>query len=186
MVAIGITGHRYLAEPDRLRSGLDEVARRLESAFPERWTVVSALAEGADRLVAQRLLARRGSGLVAVLPLPREDYARDFVTSDSRAEFEKLLARADEVTELPPRSDREEAYEAGGLAILDLSDVIVAVWDGQGTRGRGGTGGLVVSARERGMPVVWVHAGNRRASTREPTTLGPEQGQVTCERLPQD
>lgn len=186
MVAIGITGHRYLAELDKLRSGLDEVARRLESTFPEQWTIVSALAEGADRLTAQRLLARQGSGLVAVLPLPREDYATDFVTSASRAEFETLLARADEVAELPPRPDRDEAYEAGGLAMLDLSDVIVAVWDGQGAQGRGGTGEIVAAARERGMPVVWVHAGNRKPSTQEATSLGPEQGQVTCERFPPD
>lgn len=184
MVAIGITGHRFLAEVDKLRLGLDEASVRLGELFPGTWTVISALAEGADRLVANRLLAREGSRLVAVLPLPRGDYETDFETTASRAEFANLLARAEEVVEVPPRVDRDGAYEAGGQTVLDLSDVLVAVWDGQGAQGLGGTGGIVAQARERGLPVVWVHAGNRRPSTQEPTTLGPEQGRVTYERLP--
>lgn len=186
MVAIGVTGHRILAEPGRLQAGLEEVLRRLEEAFPGEWTVVSALAEGADRLVAHRLLAREGTRLVAVLPLARGDYETDFETQGSREEFRGLLARAAEVVQVPPRPSRDEAYEAGGSAVLERADVLVAIWDGQGAQGRGGTGGIVARAREHRLPLAWVHAGNRRPGTGEPTSLGAEQGEVSLERFPRE
>jgi hypothetical protein len=62
------------------------------------------------------------------------------------------LARADEVLEAPPAPSRNEAYAAAGHAVLDRSDVLVAVWAGQGAHGTGGTGELVALARERGVP----------------------------------
>jgi hypothetical protein len=33
------------------------------------------------------------------------------------------------------------------------------------------------------MPIAWVKAGNRRPATSEPTTLGPEQGELILENL---
>jgi hypothetical protein len=67
--------------------------------------------------------------------------------------------------------------------VLEDCDVLLAIWDGQDAQGQGGTGGTVAEARARGIPVVWVHAGNRRPGTHEPTSLGDEQGQVTYENL---
>jgi hypothetical protein len=184
VVAIGVTGHRILAEVDRLEAGLDAVVGRLEETYPCAWTVISALAEGSDRLVAHRLLARRGTLLVAVLPLAGDDYEADFETAASRQEFRDLLARAAEVVLVQPQLSRDEAYEAGGRTLLERADVLVAIWDGQGAQGRGGSGSLVAEARERGLPLAWVHAGNRRPGTLEPTSLGDEQGQVSFERVP--
>ncbi len=184
MVAIGITGHRILTEVDRIEAGLDEVVRRLDAAYPEPWSVISALAEGADRLVAQHLLDREGSQLVAVLPLPRDDYETDFETVASRQDFGQLLSQATEVVQVPPQLTRDAAYELGGMAVLDRSDVLVTVWDGQGAQGQGGTGAIVAEARHRNLPIAWIHAGNRRPSTQAPTSLGPEQGKVSYERFP--
>ena len=52
---IGVTGHRVLAEPYRIQAGievvLDEIEHTLFSRAPLQ--VISALADGADRLVAQ-------------------------------------------------------------------------------------------------------------------------------------
>jgi hypothetical protein len=184
-VAIAVTGHRILDEIDKLQAGLEQVVHRLEDAYPGPWTIVSALAEGADRLVAHRLLARKGTRLVAVLPLEREDYETDFATDESRREFADLVDQAVDVVKAPAQASRDEAYEAGGRTVLDRADVLVAVWDGQGAQGLGGTGGIVAQARQRGLPLVWVHAGNRRPGTLEPTSLGDQQGEVTYERIPE-
>ncbi len=184
MVAIGVAGHRFLAEPGRVLDALEVVAVRLAEQLPGPWTVVSALAEGADRIAAGQLLARPGSRLVVVLPLPRDDYETDFATPASRDEFRRLLARADEVVTVDPQPDRDAAYEAGGIAMLDRSDVLLAVWDGRSAQGRGGTADIVARARERALPLAWVHAGNRRPGTEQPTSLGEGQGAVTFERLP--
>jgi len=184
MVTIGVTGHQALAEVEKLESGLDEVAHQLEVAFPEEWTVMSALAEGADRLVAKRLMTREGTRLLAVLPMSRQEYEADFESAASKKEFGELLDDADEVMEIPPQPHRDDAYEAGGKTVLEESDVLVAVWDGQAAQGIGGTGGIVAEARRRKMPIAWIHAGNRKPGTREPTNLGADQGIVTVEYFP--
>ena len=185
MSRVGVTGHRILMELDKIAAGVDVALDRIEWAFPgQPLTAISALAEGADRLVAHRVLARPGSRLVVPLPLPKADYVQDFETAESRQEFERLFERADDVVELPAAPGREAAYEAAGNYLLDHCDVLLAVWDGQAEQGQGGTAGVVTRARRRDLPIAWVHAGNRHPNTGEPTSLGPEQGYVTFERFP--
>jgi len=184
MAIIGVTGHRVLSDFAKIEAGVDEAIRRIEQAFPSGpLEVISSLAEGADRLVARRVLVRPGARLVVPLPMSPDDYAADFGTAESKVEFFELLARADAVIELPPAGSREAAYEAAGFYVLDHSEVLIAVWDGEASQGRGGTGAMVALARERDMPVAWVHAGNRRPGTLEPTTLGADQGRLTLENL---
>lgn len=182
-LAIGVTGHRLLEDVDRITAGVDEAVGRLAGVADGAWTAISALAEGADRLVAGRLLDREGTRLIAVLPLPEDDYERDFADRGSRAAFRRLLARAAEVVVVPPQPTREAAYEAAGLAMLERSDILMAVWDGDEARGRGGTGAIVAEARRRALPLVWVHAGNRTDAGDGPTSVGTDQGAVTYERL---
>ena len=58
--------------------------------------VLSSLAEGADRLVARVALAH-GARLVAPMPMPIEEYRRDFepgLKPGNAAEFDALLAQA--------------------------------------------------------------------------------------------
>jgi hypothetical protein len=185
MVAIGVMGHRFLAELDRLAAGVDEALRRIEQTFPDQaLTVISPLAEGADRLVVQRVLARPGARLVVPLPLPQSDYMTDFELAESKEEFLSLLGQADEVIVPPPAPTRDRAYTAVGRYVVDHCDVLIALWDGQTAQGMGGTAEIVAEARRRGLPLAWVRAGNRIPGTDEPTTLGEEQGKVTFERFP--
>ncbi len=184
-VKIGVTGHRFLAEVEKLEAAARQAVDMIERAFPSRrLAAVSPLAEGADRLVARIVLEREAAALIVPLPLPREDYLQDFATPESRAEFEELLGRAAQVLQLPPAPTREEAYEQVGQYVVDHSDVLIALWDGQGAQGQGGTADMVYRALERGMPVFHIKAGNRRPGTTEPTTLGPEQGRLVVHNLP--
>jgi len=184
-VRIGVTGHRFLADMDRVVAGVDKALHRVEQAFPGRkLTVISPLAEGADRLVAERVLARPLARLIAVLPLPQSDYMQDFRTAESRTAFLRLLNQAERVLELPPRQTREEAYEAVGHYVLNHCQLLIAIWDGREAQGQGGTAEIVAEARRRGLPLAWIHAGNRKPGTEEPTTLREEQGKVTLERFP--
>jgi hypothetical protein len=177
---IGVTGHRVLAETDRITTGVETALARIEATHPRRsLMVISALAEGADRLVVEAVLRRPGSRLEAVLPLPKSNYLDDFASLESKEEFLSLLARASQVVELPAHDNRDEAYAAANDRLLDGIDVLVAVWDGQGAQGQGGTAEMVARARERRLPFAWVHAGNRKPGTMEPTSLGADQGRVT-------
>ena len=159
---IGVTGHRTLADPDALTQAVRAAIRGLIERYlgPEAdpaLLVVSALAEGADRLVAREVLAGPGAKLEAVLPLPVHEYLDDFTGQASQAEFTELLGRATRVWHAPPGSSREEAYERAGRHVVDRADVIVALWDGQPERGRGGTATIVSYARDQGVPVAWVN-----------------------------
>ena len=184
MIRIGVTGHRVFAEPEKIESGVEEALRRIELAFPEEpVTVVSALAEGADRIVARHVLDRPGSGLIVPLPVPTSDYLTDFETEESRAEFLRLLQRAAHVEEMSSTATREGAYQAAGEYVLNNSDVLITIWNGENAQGRGGTGDIVARARVLGLPIAWVHAGNREPGTLRPTSLGDEQGRVTFENI---
>lgn len=168
VLCVGVTGHRRLADPDAVAGQVDRV---LDALAPteggHRIRAVSSLAEGADRIVAARVLARPRAGLTAILPLPAPDYRRDF--PDSVDEFDSLLSRADTVSVVePPRPERTEAYLAAGRAVADASDVLIAVWDGAPAAGRGGTAEIVRYARDRGIRVQVVTAA--RAATPTPGT----------------
>jgi hypothetical protein len=145
--------------------------------------VLSSLAEGADRLVARRLMARHAARLIVPLPLPRAQYLQDFPMPASKAEFEELIRLADRVVELPQAPARDEAYRQAGVYVIDHCDVLLAVWDGQAPRGAGGTGEIVQLARQRGLPIVWVHTSEGNRCAGGPTNLEPRRANVTYERL---
>jgi hypothetical protein len=183
-VTVGISGHRILAEVKDVAAGIEKAFARIAEAFPGRpVTVISELAEGADRLAVEQALHRPGTRLVAVLPVPTSDYLADFESAGSRNQFLALLDSADEVVELPACPDRDSAYAAANDEVLDRAQVLLVIWDGQGAQGRGGTGEVVARARTRGLPIAWVHAGNRRPGSMQPTSLGTQQGAVSYERL---
>jgi hypothetical protein len=148
VVRVGVTGHRSLDDIDAVIDAVDGVLDRVADGPIE---VRSSLAEGADRIVVERALRRPGSRLVAILPLDVEDYADDF--GESVGEFDELLAGAAEVEVVAPATTREAAYEAAGRAVVDGSDVLVALWDGERSRGQGGTAEVVEYARARGVAV---------------------------------
>jgi hypothetical protein len=85
MMRIGITGHIGL-DPDHLgaiREAIGQAIDFIEKKYPDRaLTVFSPMALGADRLVARMLLERKGTGLIAVLPVPRQEYVNDFGGTD--------------------------------------------------------------------------------------------------------
>jgi hypothetical protein len=163
-VRLGVTGHRSLTQLDQVRRDVNlAIDRALEAGPagappqpPTTLTVVSALAEGADRLVVQECFRRPGTTLLAILPLPIEEYEKDFATSDSRREFTELLAAAATVEIAEPMPTREHAYERAGQLMVEHSDAVIAIWDGQPAAGRGGPADIVAYAEARRVPIFRV------------------------------
>ena len=185
MVTIGISGHRHLAEIEKVISGVDQALAGIVTAYGESaFTVMSSLAEGVEQLALQRALKHYPARLTAILPLKAQDYLASFESAGAREEFHRLLAQASMVIELPHVDAREQAYLAAGLYMLVQCDVLLVVWDGLPAQGEGGTGEIVAQARQRGLPLAWVHAGNRKPGTNQATSLGEKQGKVSFERMP--
>lgn len=123
-----------------------------------RLRLVSPLAEGSDRLVAEEAL-KAGYALYAPLPFSQSEYEKDF--PESIEGFRTLLSAA-EVLELDgTREFANESYREVGRFVARNCDLLVAVWDGATERGPGGTAEIVRFAASLGVPVWWIDASGR-------------------------
>ena len=173
VLSLGVSGHRPELLGDAMagiEQRLDALLRDITSAahdvaashsdfFAEdapRITLVSPLAEGADQAAASAAVGR-GIELQAVLPFARDEYENDFASLAARKRFQDLLGRANRVLELPGRRNSSlHAYVMAGRATIAHCDLLIAVWDGQIPRGRGGTGEVVEIALLAGTPIIHV------------------------------
>jgi len=152
-VRVGITGHQRLESPASwqwVELKLEEILREL--APPS--VGVSSLAIGADQMFA-RLVLEHGGELHAILPF--HGYEATFDDGRSRSEYLNLLRRATTVETLEACTTQEESYLAAGKRVIELSDLIVAVWDGKESAGLGGTGDAVQHARDAGKRIIHVN-----------------------------
>jgi hypothetical protein len=147
MTRLAITGHRGLSA--ELEA---EVDRMIRAAVDRSGDLVgvSCLADGADAVFARAVLDA-GGALVAVLPAL--EY-RDSLPEDYRPVYDRLLARAGKVVQLPFVTPDPDAYMEAGKRMVEESDSLLAVWDGLPGRGPGGTADVVAYARSRGVPVT--------------------------------
>lgn len=164
-LVIGVTGHRDLRPEDvsSLEESVRQTFKKLQSDLPETPLILlSALAEGADRLAA-RVALELGVRLIVPLPMRRDIYETDFETSESKDEFKDLLNKAGHWYELPvlkeatedeikkPGVARDRLYEQLGVYVVRQSHLLIALWDGKYRNLVGGTSRIVKFQLE-GLP----------------------------------
>ncbi len=153
-LVVGVTGHRDLRQEDlpELRKIVGRVLDEKSSAATPLM-LLSPLAEGADRLVANEALLR-GAWLVVILPMAQTLYETDFQTQESLDDFHELLANAKTIITLPHVSPTEEIQQQGsharnlqyalaGTCVARHSHLLLALWDGKEEAGTGGTAQIV-------------------------------------------
>jgi hypothetical protein len=154
---VAVTGHRDLnpREIPLIRERVRAFLCEMRDSYPGRLVaVMSPLAEGADRLVAEEALAL-GMQLHVPLPMPRELYIQDFHSAESIAQFDTLCASAVELYELPltpgntvasirePGKNRARQYAQAGVFLCAHCHVLLALWDGKESHQLGGTSQVV-------------------------------------------
>jgi len=147
---VGITGHQRLEESAHwnwVRQEMDHLLARL----PLPVIGISSLAAGADQLFANAILKQRG--LLEVV-IPFDGYESIFSEDCDREEFHRLLKLSIKSETLERHGTNEEAYFAAGKRVVDLSDLVVAVWDGKPAAGLGGTGDVVKYASQQWKRIV--------------------------------
>lgn len=183
---IGVTGHRAGFDVKRVQNSVGRLLEAISTALshqalvPVEWTAVSSLAAGADRIVAREVLNRPGAKLDAILPFTEQEYRKDFKETGDVAEFESLLSQARHVVEpaagaLSAASTSEErnaGYLAAGHAVVDACEILIALWDGQPSRGKGGTAEVVRYALNCERLVLWIDTAQLDAAPRRLTLPG--------------
>ena len=181
-LVIGVTGHRDILAQDlpAYEEAIKAFFSALQTSYPNTpITLISSLAEGADRLVAKMAL-ECGHEVIAPLPFPAEEYERDF--PESVAEFRELLQKvpASNVLTLPlvegntslsirqDSASRDRQYAGVAAYLASKSHVVLALWDGKYGAKTGGTS-EVVKFMLNGVPPAY----DADTSLLDPIDTGP-------------
>lgn len=154
MIQIGITGHQKLQD-DSLWSWVSEEIANILKPY-KRFAGLSSLAVGADQAFA-KVVIEQGGDLIGIIPFP--EYL-DVYEEKDRPQYLRLLKEASVKIILPKEGTQEESYFLAGRIIAESVDILVAVWDGKGARGLGGTGDVVKYAHNLGKTVYHISPTN--------------------------
>ncbi len=148
---IGITGHQDLEKYDQ-----QWIERSLEEYFVQSKVQVgvTCLAKGTDQLFAY-LLNRKKITFDVIKPC--HDYAETFGSEYDKNNYENLLALARNVKTLGFKEPSETAFYEGGKEVVNRSNGVIAVWDGEKAKGLGGTGDIVNFALATGKDVLHIN-----------------------------
>ena len=166
-IVVGVSGHRRLRPQDlpALKAAVIDQLRSLQAQNPHSPQVMlCSLAEGADLLCADAA-EELGIPLIAALPLPREEYEKDF-SPEGKRRLDHHCTRAEQIF-VPPRSEalppegssRNDAYRQAGIYISAHCHILLALWDGKPGKHGCGTAEAVefalqgVCSPENGLPV---------------------------------
>ena len=139
---IGVTGHQKLTKQELWTTARKEMEAVLRG-LPTPFVGFSSLAIGADQIFGE-LVLELGQSLVTIVPF--ETYAEKFDNS-SRIKYMELLSKSSRIEILQEGVTDEEAYFAAGKIIVERSDLMIAVWDGEPAAGFGGTADIVDYAK---------------------------------------
>jgi len=147
-LVVGITGHR---NPDpsfipRIIEDARSHIKQLLNQYPDSpiW-ILSALAEGCDRIIARVTIELRNEFpgricLLCPLPISPKEYAEDWAgNTQAQEEFDLLLQQSDEWFTLPCEPIRPECYAHLGHYLARVSHILLACWDGINLEKPGGT-----------------------------------------------
>jgi hypothetical protein len=151
---VGMTGHQGLPTPtaELVTAALRDTLR----GYTPNLVGVTMLGPGADQLFA-RVVLELGGALYVVQPTTGRQYRDGFEDPDAQRGYDELYGRASYFEALEHTESTEQAHMDAGKVVVDRSTVLVAVWDGQPSRGLGGTADVVSYAEQRGVPVkvIW-------------------------------
>ena len=152
MTVVGFTGHQNIT-PMTKRVVARAITGELAAQADASMAGVSSLAAGADQIFAFCVLAVGGQ---LTFIQPSAGY-RGTLRGSDLLRYDSLLPLASTVEVLPFDEPSERAYYAAGQRVVDMCDLLLAVWDGKPAGGLGGTADIVAEAREKGkaVTVIW-------------------------------
>lgn len=166
-IVVGVTGHRDLRKQDipAIQALVRSELQKLKDTYPHSPLVMlNSLAAGADLLCAE-VAAEIGISLISPLPMPAEEYRRDFKDADL-VRFDAMLQKATDSfvspasEEEPSAMTRDFLYRQAGIYIALHSLVLLALWDGSLAKPGGcGTAEVVDYMRNRSCAAEYISFG---------------------------
>lgn len=154
---VGFSGHQSLS-PDTRIAVRDALTKTFQSWEPT--LTITSLAAGSDQIFAECAL-EAGNRLAVVIPC--SGYDTTFANPTDLALYKRLLRSSIETIQLSFPEPSEEAYWAAGRRIVEMANMLVAVWDGLPSAGLGGTADVVHYAEQNHKKVlrIWPPGASR-------------------------
>ena len=149
---VGMTGHQQLGGNETIAW----LSHTLETCIAQYHIEqgITSLAIGADQLYAEALQRNRIPYLAII---PSADYTTTFQNDHDLERYQKYLQNALEIIHLPFEKGSEQAYYEAGKQVVDLSDLMLTIWNGLPAKGLGGTGDIVQYALSLKKPIIHIH-----------------------------
>jgi hypothetical protein len=160
---IGISGHQAREGIDWLWVKTTLIAEI--GSLNEVREGLTSLAAGTDQVFADVCLSL-SIPLTAVIPLP--GYER-FFEGAALSSYERFFMQS-RILQLDRADSDEDSFFRAGVLIADQSDLLLAVWDGLPSKGRGGTADIVAYATGCGRSVRWLNPVDRSVKTLDATS----------------
>ena len=144
---MAVTGHRDIHPDakDRIKAQVRETLLRIYKFWQKAnrglrvpLLLLNGMAAGADQLVGEVVLELKNEKgldclkLVSVLPMPWEEYQKDFQTSLEVSQTETLREKADaEIVIQQTGENRDEQYASLGKMFAHSAYLMLALWDGK-------------------------------------------------------
>ena len=149
---VGITGHQKLRDPADW-SWVEASINKILTQCPLPLVGITSLAMGSDQLFANLILQQSGS-IEAIIPF--QGYEATFEEHE-RQKFTQLLNKASRIEILNKKQSNEESYFEAGKRVVDMAEILIAVWDGKPAAGLGGTADVVGYAAQKQKRVIHIN-----------------------------
>ena len=162
-LVVAVSGHRDLhaGSVDQVRERIGAVLKQLSDSYSHTPILVATgMAEGADQLAVEAVQKLRTQGYtrisyMPVLPMPLEEFQRNFKTVDGNDTLLKQIEGITTVTlpvhpchtleqiRVPGSEERRQQYSDLAELLVKTSQILIAVWDGRDSGKLGGTAEVV-------------------------------------------
>jgi hypothetical protein len=138
---VGVSGHRWRdgANWEWVRAAIRDIVVSTRSV-----SGYTSLAPGADQLFAEIML-EENKRLVAVVPICNGEIELE---EAEKPAFDRFYLQADKIIRVKGNSP-DEAFFRAGKKVADCVDQMIFVWDGEPSRGLGGTADIVSYAAKK-------------------------------------
>lgn len=149
-IMLGGIGHRQITNEAKLAALIAWQCGKIRERYKHSpFVLLSPLEEGASLLIASVIMSRLKADLIAVLPMPPDEYEKGFTSKQSRAAFAALIKKARCIkiapvhsgkgnSQIEPESVSDQRRARTGAIIADHAQILFAIWDGSQADGKGG------------------------------------------------